>query len=797
MKSGKLSISHKIIILVVLVLVLSNSIICAFSISRSNVASRRAIRQRMLDIANCAAGSVDGDILEIITAEDEGTPEYQHIMDALSVFRDNVELKYVYGIREEEDGRFTFTVDPTIEDSAEFGSEVQYTYALGRAAKGIPSVDEVPYDDMWGTFYSAYSPVFDSAGEVGGIIGVDFSVDWFNKQLQSQTKSTVRVSLIVLLCTLLFTIPVSYFMVGSITESLKRMTRIAKQYEAGDYSEDIIVLNNDEVGELSQSLQKMADSLVNEINRSNAANQAKNDFFTNMSHELRTPINVLMGMNDSILRDTHEKSTREHANSIKAEGRALLTLVNELLSFSEIEKGNEGLENRAYMTKEILTDLVSFATERSKLKGLELKTNIDPRIPVILYGDDVRLSQVISKLIANAVKYTKEGHISVKAELISKQNKSVTLFINVSDTGLGLKDEELKLIGQGYGRMEGNINHDFEGIGLDMDIVAKLLETMGSRLEIESEYGKGTSASFTIDQGIVNSEAMGPVEVKEELYADTVRRHKFTEFYGARVLAVDDYDMNLKVVKDLLSNFAIVPDLAMSGDEAIDMVRTKVYDLILLDHMMPDPDGIEVLRTLKREKLITDATKVVVLTANVTEGAREMYLANGFNDYISKPIETEELGAILGKYLKPSSEPKIDPAEDIVLEFAPKKKEADPDKWKKDLISAGFDPEEGLKFCAGKKSLYMTMLSEVPGDHDKKRPELRAALDSNDLEKYRINIHALKSFFKTLGSKKLSDMAKDLEAAAKRNDLDYIKDNHDSFIAEYDKTVDFIRSSIK
>ncbi len=797
MRSGRLSISKKIILLVVLVLVLSNSIICAFSISRSNVASRQAIRQRMLDIANCAAGSVNGDILKNIKAEDEGTPEYRHILDALSVFRDNVELKYVYGIRAEADGRFTFTVDPTVDDPAEFGSEVQYTYALGRAAKGIPSVDEVPYEDQWGTFYSAYSPVFDSAGNVGGIIGVDFSVDWFNMQLEKQTGSTLRISLIVLLFTLLVTIPLSYFLVGNITESLKRMTRIAKQYEAGDYSEDIVVLNNDEVGELSQSLQTMAKSLVDEIKRSNAANQAKSDFFTNMSHELRTPINVLMGMNDSILRETREKSTREHANSIKVEGKALLTLVNELLSFSNYEKGNEGLEYRAYDAKEIFTDLVSFATERSKLKGLELKTKIDHDIPSLLYGDDVRLSQIISKLIANAIKYTKEGHISVSAELIERQNKSVVLLINVSDTGLGLKDEELKLIGQSYDRMEGNFNHDFEGIGLDMDIVAKLLESMGSRLEIESEYGKGTSASFTIDQGIVDPKPMGSVEVKEELYADTVRKHKYTEFYGARVLAVDDYDMNLKVVKDLLSNFAIVPDLALSGSEAIDMVRTKVYDLIILDHMMPEPDGIEVLRTFKREKLITDATKVVVLTANVTEGAREMYLANGFNDYISKPIETEELAAILNRYLIPTSEPRNVSNEDIVLEFAPKKKSEDSDDWKEKLKSIGFDTEEGLKFCAGKKSLYLTMISEVPSDHDKKKPELESALESENFEKYRINVHALKSFFKTLGADKLSDLAKALESAAKEGNIDYLKAHHSEFMKEYENTVEYIRSNIK
>lgn len=258
MKNREKSISTKIIWLVVLLLILSNSIICLVSITRSRMSIRESIQQRMLDIANCASGGVDGDVLKRLTAQDQGTPDYQTILDQLAVFRDNVELEYVYGIRDEGEGRFSFTVDPAIEDPAAFGDEVVTTEALITASEGTPAVDEVPYQDEWGWFYSAYSPVFDSAGGIAGIIAVDFSVDWFESQLTSQIRSTMIVYMVVLLLILIAAAIVTFFSVRTITDPLKKITQMARQYEQGNYEDEIFIDSNDEVGKLSRTLRNMS-----------------------------------------------------------------------------------------------------------------------------------------------------------------------------------------------------------------------------------------------------------------------------------------------------------------------------------------------------------------------------------------------------------------------------------------------------------------------------------------------------------------------------------------------------------
>ncbi len=267
------SITTKIVLLVVLALVISNSALCLIFIAHSRAAIRKAIQQRMLDIANCASGSVDGDVLEKITAADEDSPEYRKIYDSLAVFRDNVELEYVYGIKDEGNGVFTFTVDPAINDPAEFGAGVEYTEALDSASRGTAAVDEVPYEDEWGWFYSAYSPVFDSSGNVGGVIGVDFSVDWFEEQIDSQTASIIETFSVILAVTLCIGCVVTTMLAESIIRPLKHIIRVAKQYESGDFGESLQTGANDEVGELSRALQSMSEALKEKVEEKISENE--------------------------------------------------------------------------------------------------------------------------------------------------------------------------------------------------------------------------------------------------------------------------------------------------------------------------------------------------------------------------------------------------------------------------------------------------------------------------------------------------------------------------------------------
>ena len=261
----KKTLSSRIIFLIVVVLLVSNSIICVVSIVFSRSAIKKSIQQRMLDIANCASGSVDGDVLGSLTAEDTTSPEYLKIYDTLSIFRDNVELEYVYSIKNAGRGVFIFTIDTDPDTPAAFGDKVKYTDALNTAAHGTGAVDSTPYEDAWGRFYSAYSPVFDSTGDVAGIIGVDFTEEWFDHQVEAAMLRIILIFSAILLVTLIISILISFSVVRSITDPLKKMTGIAQKYQEGNFSEKMDVGGSKEITELSAALSSMAESLQDKM----------------------------------------------------------------------------------------------------------------------------------------------------------------------------------------------------------------------------------------------------------------------------------------------------------------------------------------------------------------------------------------------------------------------------------------------------------------------------------------------------------------------------------------------------
>ncbi len=289
---------------------------CLNDTARSAI--RESTRQRMLDIANCAAGSIDGDVLKVIQKEDEG------------------------------DGRYTFTVDPALEDPAEFGSDVVLTKALYNASKGKADVDKEPYTDAWGSFYSAYSPVFDSERNVAGIVAVDFSLEWYEGQQVEKMKSTL-VSYLVILIILLSVIGIiCYLQVRSITTPIERIASVAACYEKGDFSEALEIKRNDEIGVLSRALQSMATSLTEQIRRTEEANRAKSNFLANISHEIRTPMNVVLGMDEMILREAKDSDILSYAEAIQHSGTTLLEIINDILDFSKIESGKLEIHPAAY-----------------------------------------------------------------------------------------------------------------------------------------------------------------------------------------------------------------------------------------------------------------------------------------------------------------------------------------------------------------------------------------------------------------------------------------------------------------
>ena len=382
-----------------------------------------------------------------------------------------------------------------------------------------------------------------------------------------------------------------------------------------------------------------------------AGEKAKSRFLAQMSHEIRTPINAVLGMNEMILRESDDKTTLEYAANIRTAGKTLLGLINSILDFSKIEEGKMEIIPVRYDTSVMIENMVNSVSERAKDKGLELKVHVDPRLPSVLYGDDMRLTQVVVNLLTNAVKYTKTGSVELSVNGEDTDSGNILMRICVSDTGIGIKEEDIGRLFDSFTRLEETRNRNIEGTGLGMAIVNRLLEMMDSKLEVSSVYGEGSRFSFLIRQKIVDAEPIG--DYSERAKQVIMGEDEDTYVYApeAKLLVVDDNKMNIIVIKNLLKMNGITPDTAMSGAEALDMMSKNKYHIVMLDHMMPEMDGIETLQKAKEDGIIDENCKTIALTANAIVGAREEYLDAGFDDYLSKPVDVKELEGQLARFL--------------------------------------------------------------------------------------------------------------------------------------------------
>ena len=387
----------------------------------------------------------------------------------------------------------------------------------------------------------------------------------------------------------------------------------------------------------------------------NQANEAKSLFLSTMSHDIRTPMNAIIGMNEMILRDSREDDTRMYAENIRTAGNTLLGIINDILDFSKIEAGKMEIIDVDYNIASLLNDLVNMVQRKAEEKGLTFELDVDSQIPSVLHGDELRIKQVITNILSNAVKYTKEGGIvfAVSASKCRKEEDSVILHVSIRDTGIGIKPEDLDKLFVAFERIEEKKNRNIEGTGLGMAIAQNFLSLMGSKIQVESQYGKGSVFSFDLKQKVADWEPLGAFDAAFKRYLS--ERKQYTANFTApkaRILVVDDTQMNLKVFVSLLGKTKIQIDTAESGDAGIELFHKKTYDLIFLDHMMPNKDGIETLQEMKAcEDTPNRKTPVICLTANAVSGMREMYIEAGFDDYLTKPIDTERLEAMLLRYL--------------------------------------------------------------------------------------------------------------------------------------------------
>jgi len=509
-----------------------------------------------------------------------------------------------------------------------------------------------------------------------------------------------------------------------------------------------------------------------EIEVEKAKNSAKTSFMANMSHEIRTPINSIMGLNEMLIRETKEPKVLEYARNIKSSSNTLLKIVSDILDFSRIESGKMEIINADYELSSVVTDLINMTSPRLKEKNLEFKLNINPDIPHLLNGDEIRVKQCMLNLLTNAVKYTDHGAVTMSMDYEKKDENTIELVFSVKDTGIGIKQEDVPKLFTVFERLDERRNRTIEGSGLGLNIVSMLLGLMGSELDVKSEYGIGSEFSFRIEQKVVWWDPIGNFDESYENYMQALEDYK-ESFHApdAHVLIVDDTKMNIIVAVGLLKDTQVKVDTALSAQEMFSMVCRKHYDVIFLDHRMPNVDGVEAFHLMKAlEGNLNLDTPVVALTANVVSGARDFYLKEGFSDYLAKPVDSDKIEKMLIKLLPPSlvhrnvgimKEKKSSETEDVSF---------DSSKIPQGL--SGIDFDVAIQNC-GDEDILLIALKEYYNNIQKRSDDIENYASKKDYKNYTIQTHALKSSSKLIGAMELSEQAAYLEKCGdEKNDAE-------------------------
>ena len=533
--------------------------------------------------------------------------------------------------------------------------------------------------------------------------------------------------------------------------------------------------------------QQMHDLRINREERQRAVelSRAKTHFLASMSHEIRTPINAILGMNEMILRENNDPVIADYARTVKTSGKMLLMLVNDVLDFSKIEAGKMEIANAEYKLSTLMRDIYPMMKERADEKKLFLNAVTVCDVPNGQISDEFRIRQILINLVGNAIKYTDSGYVVV--EIGGKYNESggFDLRFNVKDTGRGIREEDRKTLFDAFARADMNKNRSIEGTGLGLSIVKSIVDSMKGKIYVTSTYGEGSVFSVVIPVGITDKTPLKPDFLTDA--ENDIPKPDRCDFFApeANILAVDDNSSNLRIVTLLLKRTGIVPDTCDGGLKAVEMCRKKKYDLILLDHMMPDPDGIKVLEMIRtEEESLNKDTVVVVLTANALDGSRKMYLDAGFADYLSKPIDSRILEQTVKKYLP---EDKIIPVDDELSEGADETGDEDElyEIEKKLSKVEGIDVDVAMSYAGNDEMILEQVVSSIAEGCDEMIISLRKALEEEDYDSYHRDAHSVKGLMATIGHSGLSERAKKHEFAARDKDIDFIKKDCEAFFEEY------------
>lgn len=524
--------------------------------------------------------------------------------------------------------------------------------------------------------------------------------------------------------------------------------------------------------------------------------EEKTAFMSDMSHAIRTPANTVLGMDTMILRKSSDSRVTGYANDIANACQSLLSIIDDILDFSKTGSGEIRIQSVNYSLRALIADCYNMIVIRAERKGLDFSVNNDQQIPDSLMGDEMRVRQIIVNLLTNAVKYTESGSVELNLDFEQTGDNTILLYISVRDTGIGIREENMPHLFESYRRIEEGRNTHIEGTGLGLAITKHLVSLMGGEINVESTYGRGSVFHVSLPQKTVGKNTVGDVGKYLAGGIDrSVEKVSWFRAPEARVLVVDDVEMNLKVMEELLGETGMNVDTAESGKECLEKVAAGEYDLIFLDHMMPEMDGEETFRRMNAMSGNKNRdTHVIMLTANAIKGAKEIYLKEGFSGYLAKPVKEEELKEICLAYL-PKGLISMQPEWAVIQNAAPAAPAAE-NKADAGLnaLKAVLDTEAGMSNSMNDIDFYIEILHDYVEKN--RRQKLEDTYSAKDWEAYRISVHSLKSTSRTIGAAALGEEAYALEMAARDKDAVFIKDHHAEMMAHYEELLGELQAAL-
>jgi signal transduction histidine kinase/CheY-like chemotaxis protein/HPt (histidine-containing phosphotransfer) domain-containing protein len=519
-------------------------------------------------------------------------------------------------------------------------------------------------------------------------------------------------------------------------------------------------------------------------------NRMKSDFLARMSHEIRTPLNAIIGIDELILRDDTSEKIHQNALVIKHSGKSLLSIINDILDFSKIESGKMELTLVDYDVGSLLYDTISMIRVRVSEKPITANVEVSSDFPAYLYGDEIRVRQILLNVLNNSAKYTNEGSITLRAEFefdSDEKNSGIAIF-SITDTGIGIKEEDMEKLFDAFSQVDSKTNRKIEGTGLGLAITSTLIELMGGNINVKSEYGKGSVFTVRIPQKINNYNALENISEAFKRRAEEEEKQSSDLFIApdANILAVDDIDANQLVITGLLLPYKVKVDTASNGQDAIEAIKKKDYDFVFMDHMMPGMDGMEatkIIRSFDEKKY--QQVPIIALTANAISGMKEMYLENGFNDFISKPIEVRELERIMQTWI-PLGKRKT---------FVEEEKKNAPQMGALAGIE-GVDIAQGLRLFKGKTESYEKILRLFAKDLSNKTDEMLRMFDESAFDNLRLCVHSIKGMAGNVGCTELFELSKNLEAALHDADYNYVREYTPMFAEKAKRIVESINEHL-